>query len=145
MIISWPGVTIPLPYFIQLPTTNTTSGYSLQRHWRPIDEISYYNCIAVLCIYVLDHVFTPDANGLQLTRPIAIFLEVCENSAHYITTQERVADSDLPRVLPVFWTGTFPKTSFLDRQNFLWRIFNFDFWRVITKFLTNHLLGHGWV
>ena len=33
-----------------------------------------------------------------------------------------------------FWTGNFLKTSFLDRQIFLGRIFNFDLLCVITIF-----------
>ena len=46
-------------------------------------------------------------------------------------------------------TCLFLKTTFMDRDNFLWRIFNFDFWRVITKLPnisqeTMHLLGQSW-
>ena len=38
---------------------------------------------------------------------------------------------------PVFWTGSFLKTSCKDRQKFLGRFFNFDFWGVINEYLSN--------
>ena len=34
-------------------------------------------------------------------------------------------------------TGCFLKTSCLDRQQFLWRFFNFDLWGLITKYFPN--------
>ena len=50
-------------------------------------------------------------------------------------------DLNKGRVLYTWYYGSFLKTYFLDRQKFLWRFFNFDFFLL---YLANNLLGHGW-
>ena len=42
-------------------------------------------------------------------------------------------------VLPVFWTGSFLKNTFLDRQKCLRRNFDLDILGVITTYFPNHL------
>ena len=54
---------------------------------------------------------------------------------NYICVDKQGLSQDLSSLS--FWTSSFLKTSFLDRQTFQWRIFNFDFLWVITKDFPN--------
>ena len=56
------------------------------------------------------------------------------------------SERDLARTGPVsLLKGIFLKNSFLDRQKFQWRSFNYDFLVVMTKSLPNNLSSRKWL